>query len=67
MEGAWVAQSVKRPTSAQVMISWVRELEPRAGLCADSSERGAFFGFRVSLSLCPSPASSKQINIKINT
>ena len=34
--GAWVAQSVKRPTLAQVMIS-VHELEPRVKLCADSS------------------------------
>ena len=29
----------------------VRELEPRVGLCADSSEPGACFGFCVSLSL----------------
>ena len=36
-QGAWVAQLIKRPTSAQVMIS-VREFEPRIGLCADSSE-----------------------------
>ena len=34
----------------------VREFEPRVGLCADSSEPGACFGFCVSLSLCPSPA-----------
>ena len=31
-------------------------LEPRVGLCADSSEPGACFRFCVSLSLCPSPA-----------
>ena len=43
--GAWVAQLVKRLTSAQVMIS--------AGLCADSSQPGTFFEFCVSLSLCP--------------
>ena len=30
--------------------------EPRVGLCADSSEPGACFGFCVFLSLCPSPA-----------
>ena len=29
--------------------------EPHVGLCADSSEPGACFGFWVSLSLCPSP------------
>ena len=33
----------------------VCELEPLVGLCADSSEPGACFGFCVSLSLCPSP------------
>ena len=29
--GAWVAQSVKRPTSAQVMISWFVSLSPASG------------------------------------
>ena len=29
----------------------IREFEPRVGLCADSSEPGACFGFCVSLSL----------------
>ena len=29
----------------------VREFEPHVGLCADGSEPGAPFGFRVSLSL----------------
>ena len=49
----------------------VRELQPRIGLCADSSELGACLGFCVSLSLCPFPAhalsllvSQKWINIK---
>ena len=32
------------------------QFEPRVGLCADSSQPGACFGFCVSLSLCPSPA-----------
>ena len=31
--GAWVAQSVERPISAQVMISWSVEFEPRIVLC----------------------------------
>ena len=31
----------------------VGELEPHVGLCADSPEPGACFGFCVSLSLCP--------------
>ena len=32
--------------------------EPRVGLCADSLDPGACFGFCVSLSLCPSSACS---------
>ena len=39
--GARVAQSVKRPTSAQVMILWLVSSSPCVGLCADSSEPGA--------------------------
>ena len=37
--GAWVAQSVKHPTSAQVTISWW--VRARIRLCADSSETGS--------------------------
>ena len=62
MGGAWVAQSVERPTSAQVMISW-SEFEPRVRLCADSSEPGAYFGFCVSLSLFPSPAHALSVSV----
>ena len=38
--GAWVAQSVKCPTSAQVMISWSMGLSPTSGsvLTAQSLE-----------------------------
>ena len=53
--GAWVAQLVKRPTSAQVMISRLM-IKPHVRLCADSSEPEACFRFCVSLSLCPSLA-----------
>ena len=31
--GAWVAQSVERPLSAQVMISWFVDLSPASALC----------------------------------
>ena len=66
IRGPWVAQSVGRPTSAQVMIS-VHEFEPHTGLCADSSEPGACFGFCVSLSLCPSLAHTLSLSpSKIN-
>ena len=52
--GVCVAQSVKRQTSAQVMIT-VHGFEPYVGLCADTTEPGACSQFCVSLSLCPSP------------
>ena len=41
----------------------VHEFEPRVGLCADSSEPGACFGFCVSLSLCPSPALALSLSL----
>ena len=69
---AWVAPKVKRPTLAQVMISWfvsslvVHGFEPRLRLCVDSSEPGACFGFFVSQCLCPSPARSLSLS-RINT
>ena len=68
-----MAQPVKRPDFGSGPDLTVGEFEPRVGLCADSSEPGACFGFRVSFSLCPSPArtlffslslSQKYINIK---
>ena len=61
--GAWVAQSVKHPTSAQVMISRFGSSSPRVGLCADSSELGACFRFCVSLSLCPSPVHALSLSV----
>ena len=36
--GPWGAQSVKHPTSAQVMVSRVCGFEPQVGLCAESQE-----------------------------
>ena len=38
--GIWVAESVKQPTSAQVMISWFMSLNPASGsvLSAQSLE-----------------------------
>ena len=54
--GAWVAQSVKRPTSAQVMISRSVSSSPALGsvLTAQSLEP-ASDAVSLSLSLCPSP------------
>ena len=61
--GAWLAQSVKHLTSAQVHA--VHEFETRVGLCAASLEPGAFSGFCVSLSFCPSPTLTLSLS-KIN-
>ena len=67
IKDSWVAQLVKRPTSAQVMISWTVGFEPHVRLCADSSEPGACFGFCVSLSLCPSPVHALSLSVsKVN-
>ena len=66
-----MAQSVKRPTSAQVMISWFMSSSPMSGsvLTAQSLEPAS--DLCIPLSLCPSPAhtlslplSQKKINIK---
>ena len=54
--GIWVARSVKRPTSAQVMVSRFVGSGPVSG-SADSSEPGACFGLCVSLSLSVPPLS----------
>ena len=42
----------------------VRGLKPRVRLCADSSEPGAWFGFCISLSLCPSSACALSLSLK---
>ena len=63
-----MAQSVKRPTSAQVMILQSREFEPRVGLCADSLDL-ASDSVSPSLSAPPPLAlglSLSKINIKKN-
>ena len=54
-QGTWVAQSVKWPTSAQVMISRSVSSSPASGsvLTAQSLEPASD---SVSPSLCPSPA-----------
>ena len=56
-QGAWAAQSVERPTSAQVMISWLMNSSPASGsvLTAQSLEP-ASDSLSPSLPLFPSPA-----------
>ena len=41
----------------------VGEFEPRVGLCADSWEPGARFGFCVSFSLCLSPVHTLPLSV----
>ena len=64
-KGAWAAQSVKHPTSAQVRISQLVGSSPASGsvLTAWSLEPGACFGFWVSLSL-PLPAHALSLSLK---
>ena len=61
--GAWGAQSVKRPTSAQVMISQFLGSSPASGsaLTAWSLEPASN---SVSFSLCPSPAHPLSLSLK---
>ena len=55
-QGTWVAQSVKHPTSAQVMISRLGGLSPASGSVLTAQEPGACFRFCLPLSL-PLPCS----------
>ena len=60
-----MAQSVKRSTSAQVMISQFVSSSPASGSCDDSSEPGARFGF-LSPSLSAPPLLTLCLSLKIN-
>ena len=51
LEGAWVAQSVKRPASAQVMISRSVGLSPTSGSVLTAQSLEPVFRFYVSLFL----------------
>ena len=67
IRGAWVAQSVKRPTSAQVMISPSVSWSPMSGsvLTAQSLEPASDSpSFSVSLFHCPSPAHALSLSVK---
>ena len=63
--GAWVAQSVKRPTSAQVTMSRFMGSSPALGsvLTARSLEP-AWDSVSPSLSLCPSPTHAGSLCLK---
>ena len=63
--GAWVAQSVKRLTLAQVMISRIMSSSPTSGsvLTAPSLESASD---SVSLSLCPSLARALSLSLSLS-
>ena len=63
--GAWVTPSVKRLTSAQVMISWFMDSSPAWGsvLAAQSLEPASE---SVSPSVCPSPACALSLSLRLS-
>ena len=64
--GAWVAQSIKRPTSARSLSCgpWVRAPRQALGWWLRA---WSLFPIRVSLSLCPSPVHALSLSVpKIN-
>ena len=62
--GAWVAQSVGRPTSAQVTISRSASSSPASGSVLTA---WSLFQIVSSLSLCPSPVHALSLSVsKIN-
>ena len=66
--GTWVAQLVECPLQLRSGHGLTtREFEPRVGLCADSSEPGACFGFclSLSLSLCPFPTRALSLSLSL--
>ena len=73
----WVPSKKRKQGHMSSSVGWasdfgsghdlvVREFEPRMGLCVDSSEPGACFGFCGSLSLCPSPAHTLSLSVSQN-
>ena len=61
--GAWVAQSVERPTLAQVMISQSVSSSPASASVLTARSLVPVFGFCGSLSLCPSPAHALSLSV----
>ena len=63
--GAWVAQLVECPNFGLGHNLTVRAYEPHIGLCTDSLEPGACFGFCVSLFLfAPPPTYTLFLSLK---
>ena len=63
--GTWVAQLVKRLTSAQVMFARSVSWSPASGSVL-TAQPGACFRFCVSLSLCPFPAHTHTLSLSLS-
>ena len=63
MWGTWVAQSVKRPTLAQVMISWFVGSSPLSLGPVLTAQSLQLASGSVSLSLCPSPTPTLSLSV----
>ena len=65
--GTWLAQLVKRPTSAQVTISWFLSSSPAScSVLTGQSLEPALDSVCPSLSLYPSPTHTVSVSQKIN-
>ena len=64
-QGAWVAQSVKHPTLAQVMISQSMSSSPTSG-CVLTAQSLKPDSDSFSLSLCPSQTRARSLSLKNN-
>ena len=63
---SWVAQSAKRLTSAQMMISWFVDLSPASGSVLTAGSLEPASDSVVSLSLCPSPAHTLSLFLSLS-
>ena len=64
--GAWVAQSVKHPTSTQVMISRFVGSRPPSGSVLTARSLEPASDSVSSLSLCSSPASARALSLSLS-
>ena len=61
-----MAQSVERPTLAQVMILQFVSSSPTSGSVLTARETGGCFRLSVPLSLCPSPVHALSLSLSVS-
>ena len=64
VRGAWVAQLVGHPTSAQIMISWFVSSSPTLGSVLIAHSMKSASDLCLPLSLCPSPTHALSPSLK---